>query len=278
MRVTTLGSGSGGNSILLETAKTKLLIDAGLRADEISNRLESIGRRPRDIDGILLTHRHKDHTRGASDFARAHRARIFAVRRTMRVIGSETRRRLQKLLADGFYRAELFPGISVWPIEVRHDAPQTRAFLIETPTCRYGHVTDLGCLEGRVGEVLTACDGLYLEFNHDEEMVRRSKYPLQLKNRILSDDGHLSNAQGAELLRRIADPRLRCLWLAHLSQVTNDPELAQRAASAALEDKLGNQAPNVQVVVASQSEPGPTIDLSAPATERKEQLNDQLRA
>ena len=87
---------------------------------------------------------------------------------------------------------------------------------------------------GRVGEVLTGCDGIYLEFNHDPHMVQASEYPPRLKQRILSDDGHLSNAQASELLGRLAGPRLAHVWLAHLSAVNNRPELASEAARRAL--------------------------------------------
>jgi phosphoribosyl 1,2-cyclic phosphodiesterase len=257
MRITPLASGSAGNATLVETDGVSLLIDAGLRIDELVARLEATGRRPRDVDALLLTHRHRDHVRGATEFASTYRARVHAVRRTMRAVGSQTGQKLRKIFGD-----EEVPfavgDLRIWPIAVRHDAPQTRAFLLETPTCRYGHVTDLGCLEGRVGEYLTACDGLYLEFNHDRDLLLAGPYSPNLKARVLSDEGHLNNEQSRELLARLRHPRLRHVWLAHLSKQNNRPELALAAARAA----LGDDVERVTLRIAAQDEPGETVDLA----------------
>lgn len=259
MRITPLASGSQGNATIVETEQLRLLIDAGLRVDELAARIEATGRRPRDIDAILLTHRHRDHVRGVTDFARTYKARVHALRRTMRSVGSQAGRKLQKLFGDGEDPFAIGDGLRVWPIVVRHDAPQPRAFLLETPTARYGHVTDLGCAVGNVGEFLTACDGLYLEFNHDRDMLLDGEDSPRLKARNLSDEGHLSNDQAAGLLARLRHPRLRHVWLAHLSARNNTPELALAAARRALAEDVDR----VQLYIAAQDQPGPTIDLAA---------------
>ena len=260
MRITPLASGSAGNATLVEAGGTRLLVDAGLHCADLAERIERTGRRPRDIDAILLTHRHKDHIRGATDFARTYRARVHAVRRTMRSIGSQTRKRLQKVFADTEHSFVIGDDLRIWPVIVRHDAPNPRAFLIESRDgYRYGHATDLGCTEGNIGELLTACDGLYLEFNHDRDMLLASDYAVRLKQRIDSDDGHLNNGQSAELLARLRHPRLRHLWLAHLSKKNNRPELALAQARRA----LGDDAERVQMHVAQQDAPGDTVDLGA---------------
>jgi len=255
MRVTPLSSGSEGNSVLLESRGVRILIDLGLPLDVIEQRLRAVGVAPRRIDAVFVTHRHRDHVFGVTDFCRKHKARIFTTRCTARRVGSESQRHVHRIKV-----LEPFPigHLELLAIPVWHDAPETTALLVEDGAMRYGHATDLGCLAGPIGDFLQSCAGLYLEFNYEPELLRTGPYPEHVKRRIGSDRGHLANDQAQELLRRLAHPRLRQVWLAHLSQRNNRPELALAAARRA----LGTDS-RASVCIARQDAPSATVDLAA---------------
>ncbi len=252
MRITTLASGSQGNAVLLESRRLRLLIDVGLERKELEDRLQSIDVPPRTIDAALLTHRHADHMRGATEFCSRHKVRVYAPRATARRLGTECGKRIQRIVPLEWFGVG---HLRVMPVPVEHDAPNTVAYLVEDGPIRYGHVTDLGSTHGHVRQLLTHCTGLYLEFNHDPELLQNGEYPPNLKKRIAGPRGHLSNAQAADLLAALAHPRLQHVWLAHLSRRNNRPELAVAAARDALSGS------RVEFVVAMQDEVGAPVEL-----------------
>jgi phosphoribosyl 1,2-cyclic phosphodiesterase len=125
-------------------------------------------------------------------------------------------------------------GYLISPRSLPHDAADPVAFVIEKAGAKMGSVTDLGAATDRLIEALSGCDLLILEFNHDPQMLRNGPYPANLKERVSSGHGHLSNQQAAELLRAVLHPGLRHLFLAHISQTNNLPHLALLAAEDAL--------------------------------------------
>ncbi len=259
MRIVPLASGSSGNATLVEAGGTRLLIDAGLSPRALEGRLRLADVDPESVDALFVTHRHHDHIRGATACAVRWRAKVYATRRTARGIGSEA----QKLVR----RVELgvpfaVGSLRLLPIPVEHDAPETAALLVEHGTLRFGHATDLGCARGPVGELLTDCDALQLEFNHDRELLDAGSDPPHLKRRIRSDEGHLANDQAAELLEALAHAGLRQVWLAHLSSRNNRPELALAAARRALE---GRARASVVVAERDTTTAGVTLPARAPA-------------
>lgn len=227
-----LASGSQGNSILVRGRDGAFLIDAGLPREEMFGRLRAARQEPGDLDGVLLTHRHRDHVRSAGAIARRFKVPIYATRRTL-----EHQRRRMLSTAVQIHPGLPFrlAGYRVCPIRLCHDAPETVGFLLETAGVRIGVATDLGSSGGGLAQAFTRLDVLYLEFNHDLGMLRAGPYTWPLKHRIASARGHLSNHQAATLVRRLATPRLRCLYLAHLSEVNNTPALAMLAAAEALD-------------------------------------------
>ncbi|MBK8978922.1 MAG: DUF1289 domain-containing protein [Planctomycetes bacterium] len=253
MRVTPLASGSQGNATLVETAAARVLIDAGLGADDLEERLAAVGVAPRGIDAILLTHRHRDHRHGARDFALRHRTPVWASRRTARSLGTELHRRLRELPVGAVV---VVAGLAVRTLPLSHDAPETVALVLEHGGARYGHVTDLGSFDAALATGLAGCDALLLEFNHDLAQLWAGDDPLQLKRRIAGNEGHLSNADAAALLAAIAGPRLRMVWLAHLSARNNTAELALAAARSALGDRA-----DVRVEIAQQDRPSVSCEL-----------------
>ena len=151
--------------------------------------------------------------------------------------------------------------VEVTAVELSHDAPQTVGLVFDDGEHRFGHATDLGCDDGEIREVFVALDALLLEFNYDTEMLANGPYHPQLRSRVASDRGHLSNAQAAALLGALDHSRLRHVWIGHLSRRNNRPELALAAATAALgPDYTG------ALRIAQQDEVTATLDLVSAAT------------
>jgi phosphoribosyl 1,2-cyclic phosphodiesterase len=257
MRITPLASGSAGNALLVEAAGTRLLIDAGLHVDELERRLELVGLRPERIDALFLTHRHKDHVRGATDFARRHKTKVRTTRRTARALGTEVLRRLVRI---DFERPFEVGGLRLRAVPLRHDAPDTAGLLVEAEGRRFGYATDLGSFDAATVDAFTGCNGLFLEFNHCRDLLLAGEDPPHLKRRILGPLGHLSNQDAELLLARLAHPRLAAVWLGHLSQRNNRPERAIAAARRALAG-----CPAAAIHVAEQDRPLAPVALGAAA-------------
>ncbi|HHI81494.1 MAG TPA: MBL fold metallo-hydrolase [Planctomycetes bacterium] len=219
-----LASGSKGNATLIKGRLGSLLIDAGLSKKRIVERLRQVGHRPEDLDAVLLTHWHKDHTRGASLLCRRMGIPLYATPACMPAQKPELLRQPRTFRPGESFEVGEF---KVESTALPHDAPETVAFFIEAQGLRVGIVTDLGHpfdpgLPARLREL----DALLLEFNHDEELLHRGPYPPFLKERILSREGHLSNAQAGSLLEQSLTGRHQVLFAAHLSETNNRPEIA----------------------------------------------------
>jgi len=247
MLVLPLASGSQGNSLMVQTGETRLIVDIGLSVDEFESRLIKAAIPPQSITAILMTHRHRDHIRGVADFCRRYDTAVYGTRRTLRSLCNKLTRRLHRIEPGAPFD---IGGMNVHAVRLSHDAPDTVGYRFDDGRSRFGYATDLGCAEGALSEVFVRLDALFLEFNHDPEMLKSGPYPRQLQDRIASDQGHLSNQQAATLLSGLDQDRLQRLWLAHLSQKTNRPELALQAARSAL--RAGS---TTTVEVAAQDQP-----------------------
>jgi len=223
-----LASGSKGNCLYLGTSKTKILIDAGLTAKATRERLATIGVALEDIDAILITHEHTDHIRGL-DILGKMGIPVLANSATVEALGSliETTPRY-KIFTTG--EAFEFGDIEVHPFSIQHDAIDPVAFVFHAENQKIGVCADLGFATSLVINHLLQCAILYIEANHQEDMVHASARSLVYKMRVLSRQGHLSNAQCAQLLERVIHPGLRHIYLAHLSSECNAPELALKIA------------------------------------------------
>ena len=262
-RFTILASGSSGNCAYLESDGVRLLIDAGLSARQIRQRLLGIGRAPENLSGILITHEHSDHIQGLGVLASKLNIPIYCNRLTKEAIELQFK--------GGRFEFRLFStgasfevgGVGVDTFSVPHDACDPVGFLLRTAGGNIGFLTDLGHATKLVIERVRSARCLVLEANHDLKLLQDdTKRPWSVKQRIVSRHGHLSNEAAAEVAVQIVSAELQHLYLGHLSGDCNRPELAHRVVSQSLQ-KTG--ATHVHIQVASQETPCPTLVLGREA-------------
>jgi phosphoribosyl 1,2-cyclic phosphodiesterase len=236
MHYAALASGSKGNCHALSDGERTLLIDAGISLKQIRQRLEGLDFNPGEVQGLALTHEHSDHIGALGVILRRTEWAILATADTRKAA-----EKAQDVQIPNHRWVELEPGHPldwqgwrVLPFALPHDAADPVAYRVELGGFACAVVTDLGHPTALVADHLQELDLLVLEANHDVDMLREGDYPPQLKARILSRVGHLSNASMAELLARVCSPRLKRLVLAHLSESNNHPDLARFAAEEVL--------------------------------------------
>lgn len=230
-----LASGSKGNCLYLETAQTKILIDAGISTKMTRERLNSIGVDLEEIEAILITHEHHDHIQGLRVMAFKLGIPLFANRETAKAIVRHYNDTAQFTI---FTTGETFnyKDIEVHPFSIQHDAQDPVAFTILANKKKMGVCTDLGMATTPVQSKLAKCDILYIESNHEPSMVHDSKRPLSYKERVLGRTGHLSNDACKELVKAIAHPKLENIFLAHLSNECNTHEKALFATRSGMKE------------------------------------------
>ncbi|RJX30467.1 MAG: MBL fold metallo-hydrolase [Desulfarculus sp.] len=254
IRFCLLGSGSKGNCLYVEAGQNAVLIDCGLSARQTLSRLEARGLSPHLIRAIILTHEHRDHVQGLRVLAQRLRVPVMCTGPTWRGVPDQGPTRQHAIRAG---RPFLIDGLAFHPFSISHDAADPVGLVIAAGQARLGLATDLGVVTHLVRHHLAGCQGLILEHNHDPQMLAQGPYQQWLKQRVRSNQGHLSNEQGAELLGQLRHPQLRRVVLAHLSEVNNRPELAGRAAAQALAQ--GNCA--ARLSVARQHEPSQVLEI-----------------
>lgn len=237
MHISIFASGSGGNCLLFRSAGTAILIDAGISARRICGFLASEGLVVEDLDAILISHEHSDHVSGLSTLLKRHSAECFAAPITAHA--------LQRNIEFGDeYIGEMRPGVPlqlggavVTAFNTEHDTPQSVGYRLDTHEGSFGVCTDLGHVTDEVLDCLRGVDVALIETNHDLDLLRSGPYPPQLKRRILSDFGHLSNEAGAELACELVAAGAKKLILGHLSRENNSPAFALEAVERALSAK-----------------------------------------
>lgn len=232
MRIACLGSGSRGNATLIQQGKTCVLVDCGFSVRELERRLAELALGVADLTAVLVTHEHSDHISGVSRLARRSGAAVHATRGTARHLDDDIS--VQAVRPDSSFR---IGELEVTAFAVPHDASEPCQFVLSDGEARFGMLTDTGHVTPHIVRNLTGCQVLYLECNHDSEMLRTGSYPPSLKARVAGRYGHLSNAQAAELLASLAIDELHTVVAAHLSEKNNQVALAEalltEAASAA---------------------------------------------
>jgi phosphoribosyl 1,2-cyclic phosphodiesterase len=243
--VTMLASGSRGNCALVATARTRILVDAGISCRETFKRMKLLGEDPQSLSAILITHEHCDHVSGLAVLAKKLRIPIFmtgathqAWARAMRIANGE-RPQVEKLETFESGHGFQVGDIAVRPFTIPHDAADPVGFTFRAEGVKVGIATDLGYLPVSVRDHLRGCDVLVLESNHDLEMLRGGSYPWSVKQRVMSRVGHLSNGALADFFLNDYDNSAAFVVLAHLSEENNHPEIARREAEKALSTRGG---------------------------------------
>lgn len=239
LRFKSLGSGSSGNSTLVEATEgrhtTRVLIDCGLKIRDLEERLLEAGTSIQELDAIYITHEHSDHMGCARSVLKRHPIPIWMSHGSWLSIQNEQWDSFSSCFQtarDGV--AIEIKNLQLMPFTVPHDAREPLQVCCSNGDRQLGLITDLGHVTSHVIQALQNCHAVMLEANHEPAMLERSKYPLFLKQRVGGNWGHLANADSADLLKRIAHPNLSCVVAAHLSERNNTPELARGHLSGAL--------------------------------------------
>ncbi|HVY55729.1 MAG TPA: MBL fold metallo-hydrolase [Thermodesulfobacteriota bacterium] len=250
MKICTLASGSSGNCLYVESGETRILVDAGISLRQIVLKLRKLDVDLADIDAVIVTHEHSDHTAALKNMA----APVHVASATAH-IWSDKVAVLREFATDASFAIK---DMLITPFSVPHDALDPVGFSIENGGGKkIGVVTDIGSVTTLVKERLRGSNALVIEFNHDNEILLYSHYPWDLKQRIRGRLGHLSNHQAAELLSELVHEGLEHVVLAHLSQVNNRPEVAYESATGAL--KRTGEGVRVRISVAPRKSLGEVL-------------------
>jgi len=261
LRISILASGSSGNCTLLETERTRLLVDAGLGKRETQRRLAVLERTVDHVDGILISHEHTDHCNGLPQLARQWRATVYVTEPTeyeiRRLLPEKTSKRIERVEHVRPGQRFQIGDIEVSAFAIPHDAADPLGFTFRANGHKVALVTDLGYLPELVKHHLRGADCLILESNHDLEMLKVGPYPWFVKQRVMSRTGHLSNHAVSEFLADAEgfDATARYLVLAHLSENNNNPDLARLSAEEALARRPAEAAFRGELLIASQWTP-----------------------
>ncbi len=233
MRFASLGSGSEGNALVVEAGRTRVLLDCGFGPRETVARLSRLGLAPEDLSCILVTHEHSDHIGGAFRFAGRYRIEVWMTCGTLAAAPRGRTPLPPVRTIDGDASFSL-GDMEILPFPVPHDAREPVQFAFSDGRFRLGVLTDAGVPTAHMRTMLSGCDALVLECNHDAGMLDDGDYPPALKRRIAGRFGHLDNAGAADLLAALDNRRLQHIIAAHLSKHNNRADLARGALAGAL--------------------------------------------
>jgi phosphoribosyl 1,2-cyclic phosphodiesterase len=227
MKACTLASGSSGNSLFIQTKFSKILVDAGISVRQIKARLKKLDVELPDLDAVIISHEHVDHAMSIPKIEN----RTYVASATIHLWKDKVKNLYEFNTGSSFS----IKDVLITSFSVPHDALDPVGFTVETDHRKLGIVTDIGTATSLVRERLKGSNILIIEFNHDEDILRESNYPWEIKQRIMSRLGHLSNAQAANLFASLLHNKLSYLQLAHLSETNNRYDVALRAASSVIE-------------------------------------------
>ncbi|MCP5048874.1 MAG: MBL fold metallo-hydrolase [bacterium] len=257
IEVCSLSSGSNGNCFYIKTGSESFLVDAGISCRQVCNRLLEIGSSIDEINAIFVTHEHSDHTRGLKVLLNKHTIPVYITEQTFH----RSNFQLDEEHLHFIDRQDevAINGTLIKSLPKSHDAVDPILFCIYYKGRKVSVVTDAGYACQNVIEAVRDAHVVFLEFNYDDTMLWEGYYPHYLKQRISSDQGHLSNSHAAELLIRHASPNLSHLFLSHLSENNNSPDIAMEACRSAIHrrEDLGNLTP----LLTSRREVSPIVKL-----------------
>jgi phosphoribosyl 1,2-cyclic phosphodiesterase len=274
MKLTVLGSGSTGNAVLIVAGETRVLVDAGLSAKEIARRLALVGEDVHRLDGVLVTHEHGDHAGGLRVLLRSVDCPVYISAQTCDAyiserenVTNEEPRKRARALSDRVEQIESSKDfrigeIDFHPFTIPHDAVDNFGFTATHQGVKIATVMDFGHITTLVTEQLRGCAAILIESNHSRDMLKAcDSYPWELKQRILSRLGHLSNEDIADWLRDGFDGMADHIVLTHLSQRANNPYLAKISAEVALQERSPLFHSDTQISLSFPKEPTPWIEV-----------------
>lgn len=218
-----LNSGSNGNCYYVGNNSEAVLIDAGISCRETEKRMRMLGLNIQKVKAIFISHEHSDHIRGVEVLSRKHKIPVYITSSTLANCSLE----INSSLLHSFYheRTVALGSMNVIPFSKKHDAADPYSFIVEEDEISIGVITDIGTACENVIRYFKNCHAAFLESNYDEDMLENGDYPYHLKRRIRSGHGHLSNKQSLELFLNHRSEKLKHLFLSHLSEHNNDPEI-----------------------------------------------------
>ncbi len=265
MRFQSIASGSSGNCIYVGSDQTNLLLDVGISRKRTVEALKQLDLSLQDVDGIFITHEHSDHVQGLPMIAKQSQMPIYATRGTIRALLQHPKcanidpERFVEVKADQPIRVK---DMEINPMTISHDAADPVGYRVFHNGKKACVCTDLGCYSDYTIECLKESDILLLEANHDVNMLQVGPYPYQLKQRILGNYGHLSNASSGALLNEVLNDHLQGIFLGHLSQENNFPELAfETVRVEIMAGDSGYKPDDLPIVVASRKEPSRYLEV-----------------
>ena len=235
MRFASIGSGSAGNGLVVEKNQTRLLLDCGFGLKDAIGRIEKLTLNPDQLTGILVTHEHEDHAGGVFKLARKYNIPIWLTHGTLKMLERllPTDHGIHLNVIDS-HQSFSIQDLNIQPFTVPHDAREPVQFTFQDGARKLGVLTDTGISTPHIENMLTACDALVLECNHDLEMLMNGPYTWALKKRVSSRLGHLDNQTSCALLGRLDNRKLQHIVAAHLSEKNNHPNLVKTLLSKVL--------------------------------------------
>ncbi|MBM7840955.1 phosphoribosyl 1,2-cyclic phosphodiesterase [Alkalihalobacillus xiaoxiensis] len=256
MRFSVLASGSTGNAMYVETASQRILVDAGLTGKKMDELFKKIDRDPKQIDALLVTHEHSDHIKGVGIFARKHQLPIYANKKTWNAMEQQ----LGQLSIEQKFEfdqdtVKQFGDIEVESFGVSHDAADPMFYCFRQGGRKLVLATDMGYVSERIKKTIEGADSYVFESNHDLNMLRVGRYPWNVKRRILSDLGHVSNEDAALALGDVIQDKQVDVYLAHLSLDNNMKDLARMTVKQVLEQEGHRVGESIQIYDTDPNQP-----------------------
>jgi phosphoribosyl 1,2-cyclic phosphodiesterase len=238
MHFSVLASGSTGNAIYVETENHSFLVDAGFSGKQLESLFQKVDRKIEDLSGILVTHEHSDHIKGVGVLARKYNLPIYANEKTWRAMeGLIGEVPVDLKFSFDMETTKSFGSLQIESFGVSHDAAEPMFYSFHYGQSKIVIITDTGYVSDRMKGIISNADVFVFESNHDVQMLRMGRYPWNIKRRILSDVGHVSNEDAAMAMGDVIGDRTRRIYLAHLSQDNNMKDLARMSVEQTLETR-----------------------------------------
>ncbi|MDO5048002.1 MAG: MBL fold metallo-hydrolase [Anaerococcus sp.] len=257
-----LSSGSSGNSVFVEHKGVRILVDAGFSGKKMEGLLAEIGEDPKNLDGIFLTHEHIDHVQGAGVLAKRYDIPIYANEGTWKGFIKRAKRlkdeHIKIFKSNTFLN---FKSMDILPISIHHDALEPVGFVIYIGNKKISILTDTGFVDERMAREIKGSDVYYMEANHDLEALKMGPYPYKLKLRVMGKMGHLSNDDSASVLADALVGKGEEIFLAHLSETNNTPDLSRITVDNYLKSLGLDTKKDIKLEVADRFKPSRIVEL-----------------